>query len=301
MRAGAALILFLAAAVARAGDSPTPPQDSPPPDSIATAKKELAAIKALSAPTDSASALPTVDMKDIGPAPGAEAREAPATTPAETEASLDPSKKKEGTGNWLVDAMDKKSDRTKSPSGRDDISKGDAELLRDGDRDGSQGDRDAEAAQDARERAADKAAAQNPLDSFMGGWISARDHDLLVPIAKGDGAAGDAARASGDEPSQLDLGQHGLAEDILPAPDPGSWGDSKAPSNPFIALMDLDPAVSLKPFAAPDSGGLEAPAFPSGPVSSGVNPGPMDGARDIIPGFAQPSDDDKYFKQMKKF
>jgi len=300
MRARAALILFLAAAVARAGDSPAPASDAPAPDSIATAKKGLAEIKALSAPSDSASTLPAIDMKEIGPGPVPEARDAPSLALAETDESLDPAKKKdkEGTGNWLVDAMDKKSDSAKSPNGRDDLSKGNAELLKDGDRDGSPGDGESE---DARERAADKAAAQNPLDSFMGGWISARDHDLLVPMAKGDGNAGDAGRNRADEPSQLDLGQPGLEEDVLPAPDSAAWGDSRASSNPFIALMDPDPAASVKPFAAPDSGGFAQPAFPGGPVSSGVDARPIDAGRDIIPDFAQPSDDDKYFKQMKKF
>src|ERR1019366_7039617 len=108
MRSRCALLLLLAAAAAGAAEQPEPAADS-----ITATKKDLATVKALGAPVEGASALPSVDMKAISPGPGAARVDAPAALPADDEASLDPSKRKdkEGTGNWLVDAMDKKSGR----------------------------------------------------------------------------------------------------------------------------------------------------------------------------------------------
>ena len=138
MRARAALLLLflLAAPLARAGDPP-------PADPIASAKKDFATIKSPSGPSDTgSSALPTLDMKDLGPSPGTRP-DAPVPL-VDPDASLDPSKKKakQGTGNWLVDAMDKKDDRQRGSRGRDDLQKGDRDLLAGDDESSDKGERD---------------------------------------------------------------------------------------------------------------------------------------------------------------
>ena len=128
MRARAAFLLLLAAPLARAGDPP-------PPDPIASAKKDFQSIKSLSGPADPGAALPDAGHEGPGPEPGEPLRRAGAARrPGRT--ALDPSKKKakEGTGNWLVDAMDKKDDKQRSAKGRDEGRKGDEELLRDGEK-----------------------------------------------------------------------------------------------------------------------------------------------------------------------
>src|ERR1700679_1944171 len=105
MRAALALLFAFTAALARAGAPPAPAADS-----IADARKDLASIKAPQGQGDTAVAVPLMDMKDLGPGPGGPRLEVPTLESQEKDASLDPTKKKVGTGNWLVDAMEKKSD-----------------------------------------------------------------------------------------------------------------------------------------------------------------------------------------------
>ena len=60
----------------------------------------------------------------------------------------------------------------------------------------------------------------------------------------------------------------------------------------------------MRQFVAPDVPAF-APAdlldLPRGMSSSGVDAKAIDAPRSFIPDFAQPDDDDKYFKQLKKF
>jgi hypothetical protein len=297
MRARAAFLLLLAAPLARAGDPP-------PADPIASAKKDFQSIKSLSGPADPGAALPTLDMKDLGPSPGSRP-DAPAPL-VDPEAALDPSKKKakEGTGNWLVDAMDKKDDRQRSPKGRDEGRKGDDDLLRDGEKSGDQAERDPQESRDAREKTEESEtpkAAVNPLDSFMAGWISTRDHDLLLR-AKSEGApAPDAGRAHAEALPDMESAQPSLADSMLPAPEGTTWADSRSAPNPFLAVLDLDPAPQVQFFSAPDPAGLAPSPSLASPSVSGADARSLDAGRTCIPDFAQPSDDDKYFKQMKKF
>ena len=300
MRSRCALLLLLAAAAAGAAEQPEPAADS-----ITATKKDLATVKALGAPVEGASALPSVDMKAISPGPGAARVDAPAALPADDEASLDPSKRKdkEGTGNWLVDAMDKKSGRERPGSGRDRPSRNELDLLRDGDRAAARGEADAQAPGEARDRQDPKehsGPAYNPLGAFMSGWISARDRDLLLPAAKGEGfAAEDRGRAPFQE---LGAGQtEGPMEGVFSPIDTGGWGDAKAQLNPYLAALDLGPASPVKSFAGPEAPDSSQAAEHGLPSSFGAQPGTLDTSRSFIPDFAHPSDDDKYFKQMKRF
>jgi len=312
MRAGVTLLLLFAASAARAGDTPAAAGDAPAPsgDSIAAAKKDFASIKLTTTPVESGPVLPTFEMKDLGPSPGAARAAAPALTPADGQSPLDPSGKKAagGTGNWLVDAMEKKPDGARSARGRDDLLRGDQDPARDGDRLGTQDDRDAESSADARERASSRDVADsvyNPLDAFMGGWISTRDHELLLPGTKGDTLiGGDLEKARADTLPGIDFGPSGaVAEAALSAPDAG-WASSNAEANPYLAALDAEPAAAVKAFSSPELPAFSSPDSidaPRGAISSGADPAQADTGRSLIPDFAQPSDDDKYFKQMKRF
>jgi len=297
MRASVALLLAIAAA-ARAGDPPAPAADS-----IADAKKDLAIIKAPAGQQESGAVLPTLDMKDVSPGPGGVRPEAPALLVPERDGALDPAKKKEGTGNWLVDAMDKKSDRPGSSKARDkdDLLKADADPLR--------GDKDASMLEDAREKDATPGPSEpvyNPLDSFMGGWVSARDHDLLLPSAKGDGlSVAGIGQAHADTLPGLDLGTGGApADGLFSAPEGAGPGDVRAGSNPYLAALDLSLGPQAKGFLGPEGQGANPfglPDLSSGVSSIGAAPRPADTERTFVPDFALPPDDDKYFRQMKKF
>ena len=289
------------ALAARAGDPP------PADDSIAAAKKDLASIKAPAGSQDPSAALPALQMKDIGPVPGATAPQMPTLTEQEKEDALDPSKKKHSTGNWLVDAMDKKADEQKDPKTRDrekeDLIKADQDLLK-GD------DKDAQVAEATREKADSKEVANsvyNPLDSFMNGWISAKDHDLLLPSSKGEGLTGsEGAKGRADLLPGLDLGASSAAVESLISPsDAEGLADSaRSGPNPYLALLEFQTAPQVRFFSPPEGLGAGPAGLPDvtrGLSTSGVDRAAADASRSFIPDFAQPPDDDKYFKQMKKF
>ena len=111
MRAPRPLLFLVIATCARAAD-PTPA----PTDSIAAAKADLAAIRSPQAQAEAGPALPSLDIKDISAGPTVTSPDLGAILAA-PEAELGPDglkKKKEGTGNWLVDAMDKDAAERKS-------------------------------------------------------------------------------------------------------------------------------------------------------------------------------------------
>ncbi len=268
-------------------------------------------MKASAGQTDSGGTLPTLDMKDVSPGPLGARVEAPAPLTPEKDSSLDPSKKKEGTGNWLVDAMDKKTDRSQGSRARDrdDGLKADQDLLRGDDRLGARADKDSASQDDTRDKTGPRETGEpvyNPLDSFMGRWVSARDHDLLLPSSKGDGlAAAGLDRAHADMLPGLDLGQPGSLGESLPSPpDPAAFSDPREGANPYLAVLGLAPAPQAKSFLSPELTGASPfglPEISSGVSTMGATPRPADGSRTFVPDFAQPSDDDKYFKQMKRF
>ena len=138
----------------------------------------------------------------------------------------------------------------------------------------------------------------------MGSWISARDHDLLVPSTKGDSQAeGDAAKARPEAPGTDVVPSGSLVDMLLPAPETAAWSDSKVEANPYISPVEADSSPAARTFSAPESEGF-APLEPLGPIggatSSGVGTAPIDTSRSFIPDFAQPPDE-QAFKQMKRF
>ena len=298
MRAIAVIFLAVLAAGARAGDA-----SAAPPDSISDAKKNLASIKAPLNQQDAPGALQSFEMKDVGPLPGSTRAELPAISSKETEASLDLTKKQAGTGNWLVDSMDGRSDTSRIPGDRG------KDGLPGADQKGAQAEREGALSGEAQAKSGAKGtlgAVYNPLENFMDGWISAKDHDLLLPSSKGEGIAGvDMGRIHSDLLPGLEIESagspigNGMGQDTL-----GFSESSKSAPNPYLALMELSPSPQSRSFSAPDGQGPSLPGLPEfsrGISSSGVDPRPVGGERNIIPDFAQLPDDDKYFKQMKRF
>jgi hypothetical protein len=303
MRLSGTLLMVVLAATARADDPAAAPADS-----IAAAKKDLAAIKSPLSQPDSAAALPSMDIKDLGPVPGSARPEATMLIDPEKDPSLDPAKRKTGTGNWLVDAMDKNtSTKASSSKEKDDILKGDPDLIR-ADEKGVRLEKDPLSLDDARDKEQPKepvGAVYNPLDAFMSGWVSARDRDLLLTSSKADGLTGaDLGKVHADALPGMDAGQPAAVDDmVVQQVDPSSFAEQKG-ANPYLGAVDLQLDSPLKAFVGPDVSGF-APAetqdVQRGMSSSGVEAGPADASRSFIPDFAQPDDDDKYFKQMKKF
>jgi hypothetical protein len=248
-------------------------------------------------------------MKDVSPGPGGGRVDAPLVLAPDKDPSLDPTKKKDGTGNWLVDAMDKKSDRSQQGRGarnRDEPTKGDPDLLKGDDR---RGDPDSAFLGEDREKAGPREQAEqvyNPLDSFMGGWVSARDHDLLLPSSKGDGlSVAGLDRTHSDTLPGLDLGQTGApGEGLFAAPEGAGPGDRGPGPNPYLSALDLTPSPQVKAFFSLEGSGSNPfglPDLSSGVSTLGSPEKASEGTRTYVPDFALPPDDDKYFKQMKRF
>jgi hypothetical protein len=305
MRVAAAVLILAGVASVRADDPPAQGADS-----IAAAKKDFATIKSATLGPDSTSALPRLDMKDLGPSPGAPALDGPTPLPSDKETSLDPTKKSKGTGNWLVDAMDKEKNSERAQPSRpgDDRLKADTDPEADFGKTDSAGAKDGDTGAEARDAGKSKEPADrvyNPLDSFMGAWISAHDHDLLVPASKGETPTGTEGAQRPEAPAGPDPMPSGsLVDMLLPAPDAASWEESKPEANPFIAPADPQAAPAVRFFSGADAAGPSPFGLTDGAPGAGASgpaAQPADAARGFLPDFAQPSDDDKYFKQMKRF
>lgn len=291
----AALCVLCLAASAHCADAPADSQET-----LAAAKKDLADIKAIASPPDTAGSLPAVDMKGLNPGPGADRMAIkPQMTEEERAALLEPSGKKArtGTGNWLVDAMERKD--AKPAEGKDAPSRAETDALGfDAAKATERLDAEALASGDSREEARkpQAEAAYNPLDAFMGGWVSTRDKDLLLP--GGHTPAGpDSGKAGGDLP----LPGQDLASDLLAPQEPLSFSEPKGGANPYLEALNLGGPSSVRFFSAPELPDFSLPS--ARPTASGAlqDERPSEVQRSFIPDFAQPSDDDKYFKQMKRF
>lgn len=292
MRVRGFLLLAAAVASARASDPPAPASDP-----ISAAKRDFAAIKAQVAPQEPSSGLAAIDARDDGQAtPGAPSPPYPSLRSAPEAPGT-----RGGTGNWLVDAMEKGTDRAQASPGGVDSARGDLELLRD------TGGPESREGRDTRQPgAADSAASRapagdafNPLDAFMEGWVSAQDRELLLPAKRGEGLPG--GERAGTLPG-LDFGPQGASRGGAPASRDAALADSDSrAANPYVA--DLDPAP-LKALAPPDPAGFAPLLLPD--LSRGMSPpaldsGLFDAPKPPGPDFMQPAEDDKYFRQMKRF
>jgi len=291
MRALGILLLGFGAACAKAGDPPAAPVDP-----IAAAKRDFASIKSPSSAVEPGAGTSGVAGKADGAAADAAAADAAPVASSPGLSMAGPPGRREGTGNWLVDAMEQKPDRPRALGGMDDLAPGDLDLLKAADRP----DRHEAGASQSGEKAPPGAMAgpvYNPLDAFMRGWVSPRDRELLLP-ARADNPLGGAPGAARSQLfSGLDLGQPG-------APAGAAQGDPRTSGNPYVADLYLGPVSPAKAPSLPDVPAfapLELPDLSRGMSALGAGISPLGTARPAIPDFAQPADDDKYFKQLKRF
>jgi hypothetical protein len=292
MRLAYAIAATLLAGTALA-DAPAPATDS-----IADAKKDLAEIKAAVPGQDLGTALQGADLRELGAIPGPLRADSPAPLPSEKDAG-DALKKKQGTGNWLVDAMEKQEehDHAGKAKDKDEQLKEDLALIRGEDR---KSDKENLLLDEPKEREAppreEAQKAFNPLDSFMSGWVAPRDREVL--LAKSDASHPDALPG-------LEAPQAAAGPDLLlgGVSDPTAFSEPVG-INPYVTALtptESAPFHPLGPAELADFGSAALPEFSRGLSASGPEAKPGGEAKSFIPDFAQPSDDDKYFKQLKRF
>ena len=268
-------------------------------DAITGAKRDLEAIKALRGPAADAgrSDVPMLAAPEMVTAPnGPTALRGPGgNLPKGTKGPAG------SPGNWLVDAMAKKSERTATGRAPDtgDERRDETEV----DRLTAGGGRSARESERDPGRRDDKGAMPaviNPLSTFMAGWMSPQDYQLLR-----SGWAGGAAKGTTPEGAVRAWSEGAVA---MPTPDRGftstaspAQGGASSRENPFLAA--LGPAVP-GPTVAPSAAPTWTPPAPvvAKPALDPLPPPPVPSpAASTVPSFVKPLDDAKYFKPLKKF
>ena len=134
----------------------------------------------------------------------------------------------------------------------------------------------------------------------MAGWMTPQDFALLRPGLGGSAAADTAARgdpslpALASNPGVTDFGGKNFSSSIMGL---GSQdGVSAVPrENPFLQSF-VPPSQPVMPVTLP-----ALPSSLSGTSGAFAPPPAPPPARSVTPDFAKPSDDAKYFKQLKRF
>ncbi|HEY1110005.1 MAG TPA: hypothetical protein VGE76_15250, partial [Opitutaceae bacterium] len=310
----------LAAAEAPKGQAPAA-AEATPARSIEEARKEFDALKAAreAAQRGQGTALPRVAVPELHtglgdprPTPGTKAN--PATDPAKKSA------------NWLVDAM------TKEPGSRRDGDRGRAvdSAFRESAGDGV----GVEAALDDPQSAPSSSAARhgrganaasekeksaevpNPLNRYLAEWMTPRDYATLKPSLT-EGLAADGAGASRGGLGEISLPASmsgGLSGITLPGGAGPNPADGDAPGaglkSPAIAPPRENPYLqTFVPPAPPSPSTAAQPPVPApAPAGGGPVMSPMPSstpatpvAKPAVPDFARPAQDEKYFKQLKRF
>ena len=295
MRAWRTTAFFLLATVAFAEEKPaanTAVVGSANEDGIAVAKREFDAVKSARGVRDSAKLdlgnLSTPELHMIGPAP--QILKKPGESAAEA--------KKKKSANWLLDAMEEQKKKDSAAAGAPEKEPGEneseAEKLFATERDSS---KPAEREIDKREVKKPAEAVVNPLDQYMAGWMTQQDFTLLKPTTSSEGANG--------IPSSRNDGSLTFGTGSTQASNPsdssgplknisgGPASQSTSHENPFLAAFSPAPSLSTP---APQSVMVPPPS-----VGFQVPPSTVPAAKPLMPDFVKPRNDDKYYKQMKRF
>jgi hypothetical protein len=216
------------------------------------------------------------------------------------------------SANWLVDAMEKPADERKRATrgqgeheldrARDAIGRTSVDAMKDEmkprpDAEPSEG-RD-------NERKSTTTVVANPLNHYLGEWMTPQDYSLLKPGLAQSAIAGPGGRDSTLLPTiQIPGGKLLPGMDTTsglmstPAPLLGHPPTSKA--NPYLEPLNAPMVMNAQPVYA-----LPVPILPSPPKTSlnAVAPPPpvVEPAKSKVPEFAKPAQDEKYFKQLKRF
>jgi len=290
-----------------------------PGSSISGARRELDAIKALRDPAQVPKGeLPKLTMPELRTA-------APEAIPwgAKPGSKADTAGKQ--SANWLVDGVMKDGRRAndlarkaKDRGGRDDRGEH-ADRTESGAR--TLEATETEIAQSANPEPRDEGGVQrekevgevaNPLNRYLGEWLTPRDYAMLKPSLD-EAAAGGRTTVGLDPRIAAALGPDSL---VAAMPTSGlATGESAtaidavrqaAPrENPFLEA--LQPIVSPKPASivalpAPPPPSVASIAQPIVPSTIAPNSPPLIAPpQSKIPDFAKPAQDEKYFKQLKRF
>jgi len=269
------------------------------PSGLEKAKQDLKTLPSIRKESDR----PALNLPNIAaPSPAADLS-APMPSPSRSRANADEAKSGKGTDNWLVDAMMKEDSRQagtgrKGAKMRDEAHPLDADSETDGtDRNSGREPTAAKNAElDERARASDLefAKVESPLTPFMADWISKRDHALLLP--KGTSEVGFVPETPGlvggpDRAVAITFRGIDGRLDPVAAPEVRQPGE-----NPFLQALQAPPVTPPPAAPAPTLPGVGdlAPALmPPEPARDPRSPPPID--------FSKPSQDNKYFPQLKRF
>jgi hypothetical protein len=289
MRTVRQFLFLLAAAATAAEEKPAPVPERAAPsteDGIAIAKKEFDAVKsARNAPAQAAAALPSFTTPELQLGGFSSSPRA-----ARVDAAAAAKKK---SGNWLVEAMAEKGKANSKKSERD-LSLDELEPDNAPDH----------ATNSDKELARSKKhleSGPNPLDRYMASWMTAKDLELLRPLANGERAGGP-GESNYQQFSTPGIGPEGNlridALGILPQAPPTSGGRHEVRDNPFLpsTAPSMQSPSMLPPPNLPQAAAT-GPAASTGIAPSVAPPPP----KSAVPSFVKPRDDEKYYKQMKRF
>lgn len=308
-------------AATAAASEDAPANAAVPGSSISGARRELDAIKALRDPAQMPKGgLPKLTLPELRTGTAS-----PEVQPWSTKQGNKPDAAKKQSPNWLVDAMMKDERRAndaarqaKGREGRDergeraDTTESGARTLDMADDENVRGTRIANAEpRDDREthRAKEPRDVANPLNRYLGEWLTPRDYAVLKPSLDETTTGGRAA--GGLDPriaatlgpnsltaamptSGLATGESALAIDAVRQAAPRE--------NPFLEA--LQPSANAKPanvvpLPVPPPAGVVPPIIPTSVAPN--SPPPIAPQQSKIPDFAKPAQDEKYFKQLKRF
>lgn len=310
-------MLFAAVTI---GGSAEEPNAASPEGSISAAKRELDAIRAARNPAavEQKAELPSFTAPELQLS---KPRQGSLTKRERlTREQLEAERKAK---NWLIDAMEK--ERELDAAARDGR-KGRAELeservlaereaLRNPelelDRDDPaaialrEADAAAKAEEQRRERAVRETPVSNPLAGYMAGWMTPQDFALLQPnlgAAATDAATFDAGTApaagSSVAPGTALSNPGGEISTSLFGERTGAPAAATM-ENPY--LQPLLPATQLETVLMPAPAPMPAPPPSIAPVLAPATRREEPPAKSTVPDFVRPSDDEKYFKQLKRF
>lgn len=267
------------------------------PSGLEKAKQDLKTLPSVRKESDR----PAISLPNIAaPSPAADLP-APMPSPNRSRAATEEAKDRKGTDNWLVDAMMKDDSRqtgtdrkgTKARAEAHPLDSGTPGTDRDSDREPT-GTK--ESVRDDRERASDLALekVENPLTPFMADWISKRDHALLLPKSTPEPGFGTAAPSLVGGPGQAATVDFRRIDGRI---DPMTGPVARPPvENPFLQALQVPavPPPAAAPVPTPPGTGDRAPALmPPEPVRDNRSLPPID--------LSKPSQDSKYFPQLKRF
>lgn len=149
----------------------------------------------------------------------------------------------------------------------------------------------------------------NPLNRYLGEWLTSRDYAMLKPSLE-DGAADGRTTVGLDPRIAATLGPNSLTTAMQTTG--SAMGESataidavrQAPprENPFLDA--LHPVANAKPASAVPLPAPSAASVAPPIISSTVGPNSpplIAPPQSKIPDFAKPAQDEKYFKQLKRF